>query len=91
LPAYRLVTPHGVEVRPCRQLARANGWAKPRPSLVDPFKLYLARRIGDGCLNASTLYREITAKGFKGSYPIVRKFIEQYRSRPDLTRAPRPP
>jgi transposase len=64
---------------------------KPRPSLVDPFKPYLARRIGEGCLNASTLHREITAQGFTGSYPIVRKFVEQYRSRPGLTRAPRPP
>jgi hypothetical protein len=25
---------------------------KPRPSLVDPFKLYLVRRIGEGCLKA---------------------------------------
>ena len=64
---------------------------KPRPSLVDPFKPYLARRIGEGCLNAGTLHRKITAQGFTGSYPIVRKYIEQYRSKPDLTRAPRPP
>jgi transposase len=64
---------------------------KPRPSLVDPFKTYLTRRIGEGCLIASTLFREITAQGFTGSYPIVRKFIEQYRSRPDLARVRRPP
>jgi len=64
---------------------------KPRPSLVDPFKVYLARRVGEGCLKASTLYREITAQGFTGSYAIVRRFVEQYRSEPDLTKAPRPP
>ena len=45
---------------------------------------YLVRRIGEGCLKASTLYREITAQGFTGSYPIVRKFVEQHRSKPDL-------
>lgn len=63
---------------------------KPRPSLVDPFQPYLMRRIGEGCLKASTLYREITAQGFTGSYAIVRKFIEQYRTRPDLTTVRRP-
>jgi transposase len=61
---------------------------KPRPSLVDPFKLYLLRRIGEGRVNVSILYREITARGFTGSYPIVRKFVEQYRSKPDLTTTP---
>jgi hypothetical protein len=63
---------------------------KPRPSQVDPFKPYLMRRIGDGCLKASTLYREITAQGFTGSYAIVRKFVEQYRGKTDLTTARRP-
>jgi transposase len=36
------------------------------------------RRIGEGCLKASIMYREVTAQGFIGSYAIVRKFIEQY-------------
>jgi hypothetical protein len=36
-------------------------------------------------------YREISAQGFTGSYAIVRRFVEQYRSRPDLTKVPRPP
>jgi Transposase len=40
---------------------------------------------------ASTLYREIALQGFTGSYAIVRKFVEQYRSRPDRTRVLRPP
>jgi hypothetical protein len=41
------------------------------------FKPYLVRRIGDGRVKVSTLYREITAQGFTGSYPILRKFVEQ--------------
>jgi transposase len=49
------------------------------------------RRIGEGCLKASTLYREVTAQGFTGSYAIVRKFVEQYRSKPELTRVRRSP
>ena len=63
---------------------------KPRPSLVDPFKPYLLRRIGEGRVKVSALYREITAQGFTGSYPILRRFVEQYRSKPDLTTTPRP-
>jgi transposase len=63
---------------------------KPRPSLVDPFKPYLVRRIGEGRVKVSTLYREITAQGFTGSYPILRKFVEQYRSKPALTTTLRP-
>jgi hypothetical protein len=64
---------------------------KPRPSLLDRFKPYLAQRINEGCLKASILHREITAQGFTGSYPIVRRFVERYRSKPDLTKVPRPP
>ncbi|GAA3247471.1 ISL3 family transposase [Dactylosporangium siamense] len=64
---------------------------KVRPSLVDSFKPYLIRRINEGCLKATTLHREIRAQGFAGSYAILRKFVEQYRSKPDLTSARRPP
>jgi hypothetical protein len=95
---FRQVARHlGWSHRTVSKYAHATTWQelvvgqKPRPSLVDPFKHYLARRIGEGCLKASLLYREITAQGFNGSYAIVRKFVEQYRSRPDLTSVPRPP
>jgi transposase len=95
---FRQIARHlGWSHRTVSKYAHAATWQelavgqKPRPSLVDPFKPYLAQRIGGGCLKASTLYREITAHGFTGSYAIVRKFVEQYRSRPDLTSVPRPP
>ncbi|MEU4625099.1 ISL3 family transposase [Actinoplanes sp. NPDC023801] len=95
---FRQIARHlGWSHRTVSKYAHAATWQelvvgqKPRPSLVDPFKHYLARRIGDGCLKASVLYREITEQGFGGSYAIVRKFVEQYRSRPDLTSLPRPP
>ncbi|MEV4517167.1 ISL3 family transposase [Dactylosporangium sp. NPDC049525] len=64
---------------------------KIRPSQVDPFKTYLIQRIGEGCLKAATLHREVRAQGFAGSYAIIRKFVEQYRSTPDLTAVRRPP
>ncbi|MEV6306950.1 ISL3 family transposase [Actinoplanes sp. NPDC051861] len=95
---FRQIARHlGWSRRTVSKYAHAATWQelvvgqKPRPSLVDPFKPYLARRIGEGFLKASTLYREIATQGFTGSYAIVRKFVEQYRSKPDLTRAPRPP
>jgi transposase len=64
---------------------------KARPSLVDPFKPYLIQRINEGCLSAATLHREIRAQSFAGSYAIIRKFVEHYRSKPDLTPVRRPP
>lgn len=57
---------------------------KPRPSSLDPFKAYLLRRIGEGCFKATALHREVTEQGFTGGYGIVRAFVEQHRSRPDL-------
>jgi transposase len=95
---FRQIARHlGWSHRTVSQYARAASWQemvvgqKLRPSLVDPFKPYLIRRIKEGCLKAATLHREISAKGFTGSYPIVRKFVEQYRSKPDLTSVRRPP
>jgi transposase len=78
----------GCRIRLCaRRPAQPRGW----PSLVDPFKPYLIRRINEGCLKATTLHREISAQGFAGSYAILRKFVEQYRSRPDPTSVRRAP
>ena len=39
-----------------------------------------------GRVKVTPLYSEITAQGFARSYPIVRTFVEQSRSKPDLTR-----
>ncbi|GIJ51361.1 transposase [Virgisporangium aliadipatigenens] len=95
---FRQIARHlGWNHRTVSQYARAATWQelmveqKRRPSLVDPFKPYLIRRIGEGCLNATVLRREITAQGFAGSYGIVRKFVEQYRTRPELASTIRPP
>jgi transposase len=77
--------------------ARATTWQemlvgqKPRPSSLDPFKPHLLRRIGEGCLKAARLHREITAQGFTGKYGIVRAFVEQHRIRPDLSKVTKPP
>ncbi|GID28036.1 transposase [Paractinoplanes brasiliensis] len=94
---FRQIARHlGWSHRTVSKYAHAATWQelvvgqKPRPSLVDPFRPYLARRIGEGCLKGSVLYRGIAVQGFMGNYQIVRKFVEQYRSKPDLARVPRP-
>ncbi|MEU8820450.1 ISL3 family transposase [Actinoplanes sp. NPDC048796] len=80
-----------------QRYARATTWQemvvgqKPRPSRLDPFKPHVLRRISEGCLNAITLHREVTAQGFTGSYGIVRAFMEQHHTTPDLTSVTKPP
>ncbi|MEV0168963.1 transposase [Nonomuraea fuscirosea] len=62
-------------------------WASPRPSKLDPFKPYLDQRIADGRRNARQLHREITERGFDGSYAIVSTYVAAHRPTP----APIPP
>jgi transposase len=59
---FRQIARHlGWSHRTVSKYAHAATWQellvgqKPRPSLVDPFQPYLMRRIGEGCLKASTL------------------------------------
>jgi transposase len=80
-----------------QRYARAATWQemvvgqKPRPSSLDPFKAYLLRRISEGCSKATVLHREVSARGFTGGYGIVRAFVEQHRTRPDLIKVVKPP
>jgi transposase len=48
-------------------------------SLANPFKGYLWARWQSGCSNASLLWREIVAHGFKGSYSSVRRLTARWR------------
>jgi hypothetical protein len=96
--SFRHIARHlGWSQRTVAQYAHATTWQelmvdqKPRPSLLDPFIPYLRERIGHGCLHATRLHREVTARGFTGGYGIVRAFVEQHRMRPDLERVRRPP
>jgi hypothetical protein len=65
-------------------------WRQPRPSKLDPFKPYLQQRWEQGCRNAAQLNREVGARGFAGSYALVRSYLDAYRVRPDPA-APPPP
>jgi transposase len=52
-----------------------------RRSLLDSYKRYLLQRWQQGCRNSVQLYDEITARGFTGSAPLLRKFLAELRKK----------
>jgi transposase len=61
----------------------------PRPGGLNsptlaPFVGYLQDRWRDGCMNASQLYREIAAQGYRGSRSLLSQAVQSWRP-------PRPP
>lgn len=50
-----------------------------RPSVLDPYRAYLNQRWNDGATNASTLYREITKQGYRGSRATVARYLAPFR------------
>jgi transposase len=54
-------------------------WQAPRASRLDAFKPYLHQRVDDGCGNAAQLLREVSSRGYTGSYSTVRDYLEQHR------------
>jgi transposase len=55
--------------------------AGARRSLLDPYKGYLLQRWQQGCRNSVQIYDEITARGFSGSAPLLRKFLAELRKK----------
>ncbi|GAC1642252.1 MAG: hypothetical protein NVS4B9_34490 [Ktedonobacteraceae bacterium] len=52
-----------------------------RRSRLDPYKLYILQRWQQGCRNSVQLHDEITARGYKGSAPLLRKFLAALRKK----------
>jgi transposase len=52
-----------------------------RRSMLDPYKLYILQRWQQGCRNSVQLYDESTARGYKGSAPLLRKFLAELRKK----------
>jgi len=50
-----------------------------RPRIMEEFKDYLKTRIAQGCTNGIVLLREIQAKGYKGGYETLKKYIRPLR------------
>ncbi|WP_405147677.1 ISL3 family transposase [Sphaerisporangium sp. NBC_01403] len=62
-----------------------------RPSQLAPYTTYLQQRWNAGCTDATQLWREIQALGYKGGYPCVRDHLRPWRSAtssPEPTPAP---
>ncbi len=58
----------------------------PGPSILDPFLGYLTQRHAAGCENACALWREIHARGFRGSARQVHCWLQTRRKVPARTR-----
>jgi len=67
-----------------RKLVRAEPCPEPapRPSILTPYEPYLWARWTQGCQNAATLWQEIRALGYPGSYPHVRHALRRWRTEP---------
>jgi transposase len=62
-----------------------------RASILEPFKPYLHQRWNEGCTNATTLFAEITTRGYRGGQNIVRQYLHQFRTAVHISRPPRKP
>ena len=58
---------------------RVPDWKPGRtaPSRLDVHREYIDRRVGEGCCNARTLHRELSALGYTGGYDQVRRAIRR--------------
>jgi hypothetical protein len=72
------------------ELLARNGTGR-RTSILEPFKPHLHRRWNEGCTNATTLFAEITARGYRGGQNIVRQYLHQFRAAVHIPRPPRKP
>ncbi|MEU7046698.1 transposase [Streptomyces varsoviensis] len=63
---------------------------RPRPSRLDPYKPYLARRFAAGCTSVTQLHRELLTEHAPVTYQMVRAHIATLRTAPPDA-APPPP
>jgi hypothetical protein len=63
------------------------GW----PSKLDDHKPFLHQRWNSGCTNISQLHREITARGYRGSYATVYAYLRPFKGLAAPPAVPAPP
>lgn len=54
---------------------------RTRHSKIDPFEEFIRNRCGEVGFNAAVIERELRAKGYKGSYPVVARHVRALRPR----------
>ncbi len=52
---------------------------RPRPTNVQRFEEYLQRRWGEGCHNATRLFQELRAQGYRGGRSMVARHVARWR------------
>jgi transposase len=63
-----------------------------RPSVLDPFTDHLHQRWNEGCTNATQLFAEIQALGYRGTCATLRSYLRPFRTAVGPPSAPvRPP
>jgi transposase len=72
------------------ELLTRNGTGR-RPSLLAEFTPYLHQRWNEGCTNATRLFAEITARGYRGGPQILREYLRPFRAAGRLPEPPRRP
>src|SRR3972149_6904095 len=59
------------------ELPNASHERAPRYSVLDPFKDHIQRRLAKYELTAMKLFAEVQVQGYRGSYPIVQRYVHQ--------------
>lgn len=59
------------------ELLTNNGTGR-RPSLLEEFKPYLHQRWNAGCTNATQLFHDIKARGYRGGQKIVLAYLHPF-------------
>jgi transposase len=55
--------------------------SRPRGSALNKHLCYIHRRWGEGCDNATQIWRELTEQGYKGEEAMVRRYVGRLRVR----------
>jgi transposase len=79
-----------------RRWLRADGFPERKTPIKAPPKVeehgeYLQQRWNEGCHNATTLFREVRARGYKGGRSMVARYVSGWRkkAKPERRKAPK--
>ena len=80
----------GLDIKTVRKFLGTEGFPERAPrrtrSNLDPYIDYLRRRWSEGCRNATELWRDVKAQGYRGAIVTVRRGVEQWRDGSGLGR-----